>query len=45
MTNYTNPYPYLEGLMLSVTKDIVNVEIEKNTVNNIALENLNLMSK
>lgn len=29
MTNYTNPYPYLEGLMLSVTKDIVNVEIEE----------------
>lgn len=29
MTNYTNPYPYLEGLMLSITKDIVNVEIEE----------------
>ena len=29
MALYSNPYPYLEGLMLSVTKNICNVEVEE----------------
>lgn len=29
MIKYQNPYPYLEGLMLRTTNDIVNVEVEE----------------
>ena len=29
MAEYKNPYPYLEGLMLSVTQNICNVEVEE----------------
>ncbi|MCR5503287.1 MAG: glycosyltransferase family 2 protein [Lachnospiraceae bacterium] len=28
MVRYTNPYPYVQGLLLRTTKDIVNVDVE-----------------